>query len=208
MRHRPMRDRRGPGAARAGLTGLALVAALALGACQTPGNDQASVEGALDVASAPGAAEAVDINAAGEPVVEPNVAAGATAATPQAFAANAPRVHFAPVVGAPVEKVSALSQRLSTAAPQSNIRLEPSASGGAEHEIRGYFSALSENGSTTVIHVWDVFTPSGQRVHRIQGQERVPGASGDPWAAVPASVMQTIADRMLADYLAWRGRAA
>lgn len=180
---------------------------LLLAACQTSDDETGPVEDTLGLTAPSAAAEAVDVNAAGEPVVEPNVAAGETATAPQAFTANAARVHFAPIVGAPVAQVTALSQRLSAAAPQSNIRLAPSASG-VEHEIRGYFSALSGDGDTTVIHVWDVFTPSGQRVHRIQGQERIPGASGDPWAAVPASVMQTIADRMLADYLAWRGRSA
>lgn len=133
--------------------------------------------------------------------------ADAQAATPQAFAPNAARVHFAPIVGAPVDKVGALSARLATTGPANNVRIEPSVGAGINHEIRGYFSALSENGTTTVIHVWDVFTPAGERVHRIQGQARVAGASANPWSSVPPSTMEQIADTVLNEYVAWRGQA-
>ncbi len=114
-------------------------------------------------------------------------------------------VYFAPVVGAPVNNVTALSRRLSSAAPLNGIKLESSASITINHEIRGYFSALSESGSITVIHVWDVFTPQGQRVHRIQGEEKIVGAASDPWAAVPAATMEKIADTVLSQYVSWRG---
>lgn len=184
-----------------------LVLTLAAAACTTPDDGSNTVENALSVESTPGAAVAVDPNAA-TTTGEALISGSETAAAPQAFAANAARVHFAPIVGAPVDRVAALSRRLSASGALNNISILPSASSGVDHEIRGYFSALSENGQTTVIHVWDVFTPSGQRVHRIQGQERVPGTNADPWQAVPASAMERIADTMLSDYNAWRGRAA
>lgn len=116
-------------------------------------------------------------------------------------------VYFAPVVGAPVTSVEALSERLSAAAPLKGIKLEPSASISINHEIRGYFSALSESGTITVIHVWDIFTPQGQRVHRIQGEEKIVGAASDPWAAVPPATMQKIADAVLNQYATWLGNA-
>ena len=170
----------------------ALLAILFLAGCTTADEGSSSaVESTLNV---PGAVTAID------PLAE--------SATPAAFAGNAARVHFAPIVGAPMAQVTVLSQRLSAAGPQANVRLLPANTRGIDHEIRGYFSALSENGQTTVIHVWDVFTPGGQRVHRIQAQERVPGAAGDPWAAVPNSVMQQIADRVLTEYVTWRGTGA
>jgi hypothetical protein len=117
------------------------------------------------------------------------------------------RVHFAPIVGAPVDKVEALSKRLVAAGSAQGVRLvSQDAAGNAAgytHEIKGYFSAFSENGSTTVIHVWDVITPSGQRVHRIQGQETVPGVTPDPWASVTPATMEAIADKVIAAYAAW-----
>lgn len=113
------------------------------------------------------------------------------------------RVYFAPVVGVPVDKVEPLSKRLAPAGSALGVRLVPADAGAFTHEIKGYFSAFSENGNTTVIHVWDVITPSGQRVHRIQGQETVPGSSPDPWASVPPATMQAIADKVMAAYAAW-----
>ncbi|MEM1375912.1 MAG: hypothetical protein AAGG69_00845 [Pseudomonadota bacterium] len=130
--------------------------------------------------------------------VQNTVVANAPAATGTA------QVYFAPIVGAPVDKVTALSRRLSNASPQRGIALQPSRSATITHEIRGYFSALSEETSTTVIHVWDVFAPNGQRVHRIQAQESVPGTGDDPWTVVPSATMEQIADKVLAEYTAWR----
>lgn len=113
-------------------------------------------------------------------------------------------VYFAPIVGAPVSKVTALSKRLSAAAPLNSIKLQASSSTTIDHEIRGYFSAFSESGQTTVIHVWDVFTPQGQRVHRIQGQEKVAGTGTEPWSVVPPATMEQIADSVLRQYASWR----
>ncbi|MEL6920957.1 MAG: hypothetical protein AAFO77_08005, partial [Pseudomonadota bacterium] len=65
--------------------------------------------------------------------------------------------------------------------------------------------AISEDTSTTVIHVWDVFSPSGERVHRIQAQQSVPGTADDPWTLVPSTAMEQIADTVLREYARWRG---
>ena len=120
---------------------------------------------------------------------------------PPAGGAN---VFFAPIVGAPVAKVTALSRQLSATAPTIGIQLSPGRASNLTHEIRGYFSALSEGNSTTVIHVWDVFTPDGQRVHRIQAQQVVAGSAADPWTIVPDETMATIAQSVLDEYNRWR----
>lgn len=136
--------------------------------------------------------------------------AGEQAAPGAVAPSNAPtkvpeiaRVYFAPVVGVSIDKVEPLSKRLAPAGSASGIRLVPADAGGYTHEIKGYFSAFSENGTTTVVHVWDVITPSGQRVHRIQGQEKVPGASPDPWDSIQPATMEAIADKVIAAYAAW-----
>jgi hypothetical protein len=56
-----------------------------------------------------------------------------------------------------------------------------------------------------VFYVWDILDPSGARLHRIQGQEAFPGSAGDPWASVPANVMERIATRSIDEYANWRG---
>ncbi|MEO1702507.1 MAG: hypothetical protein AAFR71_10690 [Pseudomonadota bacterium] len=129
-----------------------------------------------------------------------------TTSTPAPAAATTgqPQVYFAPVVGAPVDKVTALSQRLSVKGPEQGIQLLPSRLPTVSHEVRGYFSAISANGNTIVTHVWDVFSPSGERIHRIQSQETVSGSAADPWSVVPTTTMELIADKVLGSYVAWR----
>ncbi|WP_158284728.1 hypothetical protein [Oricola cellulosilytica] len=114
------------------------------------------------------------------------------------------KVYFAPIVGAPVDKVSALSARLGPAGSANGVKLVASTDPDRTHEIKGYFSAFTEGDSTTVVHVWDVISPSGQRIHRIQGQEVVSGKAAEPWASVPDTTMQAIADKVITEYAAWR----
>ncbi|MEO0544041.1 MAG: hypothetical protein AAFY99_09525 [Pseudomonadota bacterium] len=131
-------------------------------------------------------------------------AAPTTQTTQVEPATGQPQVYFAPIVGAPVDKVTALSQRLSARSAQQGIQLIAARGPTTTHEIRGYFSAISTSNGTIVTHVWDVFTPAGVRVHRIQGQETVSGNASDTWSVVPATTMQTIADKVLSNYNAWR----
>ena len=82
------------------------------------------------------------------------------------------------------------------------IGLAGAGGAGATHILKGYFSAMPEGGSTTVIYVWDVLDPSGNRLHRIQGQAKAEG-KGEGWAAVPPAIMQAIADRTIDDFVQW-----
>ena len=62
------------------------------------------------------------------------------------------------------------------------------------HVLKGYFSTITEGKETTVIYVWDVYDPSGNRLHRINGQQKAPSNGGEGWSAVSPATMQTIAD--------------
>jgi hypothetical protein len=130
----------------------------------------------------------------------------AAPATPQAVAASSVRMRFAPIIGAPVEKVTPLSRRLSARAKEKSIAIVASTDQTATHVLKGYFSVLAEGSSSTVIYVFDVLDPSGNRMHRIQGQESVSGSDAtDSWAAVPATTMETIADKAMAGFTQWLG---
>ena len=115
------------------------------------------------------------------------------------------QIRFMPVIGAPVNAVTPLSRQLAIEARNRGLAILSASDPGGEHVLKGYFSADSFDGQTTVYYVWDILDPSGTRLTRIQGQESFPGGSGDPWASVPASVMEQIATRTLSDYIAWRG---
>ena len=98
------------------------------------------------------------------------------------------RIQFAPIVGSTVEAVTPLTQRLAERAHERGIGLAGKG-GDATHILKGYFSAISEGGATTVIYVWDVLDPSGNRLHRIQGQAKADGR-GEGWPAVPPATMK------------------
>ncbi len=130
--------------------------------------------------------------------------ATAAPAVQQAVATNTVRVRFAPIIGAPVDKVTPLSRRISARAKEKSITIVASNDQTATHVFKGYFSVLAEGSSSTIIYVFDVLDPSGNRMHRIQGQESVPGNNAtDAWAAVPATTMETIADKAMAEFAQW-----
>ncbi len=123
---------------------------------------------------------------------------------PQRSAALKPgKLHIAPIVGAPVNVVTPLTHRMNDDAKSKGIELAGNNDPSAAYVMKGYFSVLSEDNQTTVLYVWDVLDASGNRLHRIQGQEKVPGAAADSWSVVPASAMQTIADRTMQEYSTW-----
>jgi hypothetical protein len=115
------------------------------------------------------------------------------------------QIRFMPVIGAPVNAVTPLSRQLAVEARNRGLAILSASDPGGDHVLKGYFSADNFDGQTTVFYVWDILDSAGTRLTRIQGQEAFPGTSGDPWASVPANVMERIATRTLADYVAWRG---
>jgi hypothetical protein len=127
----------------------------------------------------------------------------------QSAALGAARLQFAPIIGAPVEKVTPLSRELTAASKARGLTIVPSADTSPSQILKGYFSLLNENGQVTVVYVFDVLDNSGNRLHRIQGQESTAASSPTAsWESVPDAVMVKIADATIASFIAWRGGAA
>ena len=166
---------------RTGLMATVLVAVLALTACN-------SADPTLGVTPADGAKQTA------LPSIQPT--------TPADAAKASARLYIAPIIGSTVAAVTPLSRRLSALAKANDLAIVADGDPAKTYVVKGYFSALPENGSTTIVFVWDVFDPAGVRQHRIQGQEIVPGTAGDPWSIVPPAVMEKIADRTIADFKA------
>ncbi|NMG40229.1 hypothetical protein GRZ55_13345 [Chelativorans sp. ZYF759] len=112
------------------------------------------------------------------------------------------RLGFDPVVGATGEATQPLSARLSSLAADNGIPLA-TPGGAATLSMKGYFSAISENGITTVIYVWDVVDGTGTRLHRIQGQKQATGGSSEGWSGVGADTMEAIADETMNQLVTW-----
>ncbi len=113
-------------------------------------------------------------------------------------------IRFLPIIGAPVQSVTPLSKQLGAEARAQGLTIRSSSDPNSQHILKGYFSAMTDNGKTTVVYVWDVLDGSGARLHRIQGQDSVSGTAADPWAAVPESTMTAIATRTIDEYMSWR----
>ncbi|MGV8938879.1 MAG: hypothetical protein ACOH2J_17305 [Allorhizobium sp.] len=124
------------------------------------------------------------------------------ATVPPAGGGNA--IRFLPIIGAPIQAVTPLSRQLGQEARARGLTIKGANDPASGHILKGYFSAFGDSGTVTVVYVWDVLDASGGRLHRIQGQEAVRSSAGDPWTAVPASVMQQIATKTIAEYLAWQ----
>lgn len=126
----------------------------------------------------------------------------APAVTDPAKVARA-RIQFAPIVGTSVEAATALSERLSLRARERGMRLTGSGDTTTTHVLKGYFTPLTEGKQTTVIFVWDVYDPAGNRVHRISGQQKTVSSGGEGWAGVTPDTMQLIADATIEQFAQW-----
>ena len=114
------------------------------------------------------------------------------------------RVNIAPIVGAPLEAVTSLSKSMNQRARETGLKLVAEGDTTATYVVKGYFSALAEESGTTVIYVWDVLDPSGNRLHRIQGRQTNPGFDeGDAWRAVTPGTMQAVGVSSIDQLNAW-----
>lgn len=188
---------------RSHVTTVSLLAALALAACT---NAKDVLEPSAITPPAPQGDAAVAVPAPTPPA--PAVSSPVTPAQSAAILSKT-RLQVAPIVGASVEAATPLTAELQTRARQRGITLAGSTDQTATHVLKGYFSTMSEGTDTTVIYVWDVYDPAGNRLHRINGQQKAPSVNGgEGWAAVSPATMQAIADQTIDQVAAWlTGRA-
>ena len=177
-----------------------LLAAIVLSACSST---QDVLEPSAIAASPPSPGTLQAENEVGAVSVQ-SASADASAALDPGIAART-RLRFDPIVGATVDVATPLTERLAQRARARGIRLAGNTDPSTTHVLKGYFSTLTEGGRTTVIYVWDVYDPSGNRLHRINGQQKAPAGGGEGWAAVPPATMQAIADSTIDQLASWLG---
>jgi len=174
-----------------------LAVLLAAAGCTSTGS-------ALNV-STPSSGNAMAATAPSAATANSGTTASAAAPSAAELAAIAPKTHiqFAPIIGATTEAVGPLSQRLAADAKADGISIIPANTQGATHILKGYFSAFTEGQKTTVVYVWDVLDPSGNRLHRIEGQEVTGSDKGTGWSSVSPALMEKIADDTMRQFTAW-----
>jgi hypothetical protein len=180
------------------LQALIMLAVLAVSACSFT---QEVLEPSA-IAPTPAADAALPAQGDAEAAETAEVAAVASVPLPSAVAART-HLRLDPIVGATVEVATPLTERLATSARARGMKLAGSADPAATHVLKGYFSTLSEGGETTVIYVWDVYDPAGNRLHRINGQQKAASSGGEGWGAVSPATMQAIADATVEQLAAW-----
>lgn len=211
---------------RSHLTTVSLLLALALSACTnakdvlepsaiTPPTTSAQTLPATPGPGTSGPATSGSTTAAAPapapPSSTPAAPAGSSPASPalSAAALSKTRLQVAPIVGASVEAATPLTAELQARARQRGITLAGSTDQTATHVLKGYFSTMSEGSDTTVIYVWDVYDPAGNRLHRINGQQKAPSIKGsEGWSAVAPATMQGIADQTIDQFATWLGGQA
>jgi hypothetical protein len=112
-------------------------------------------------------------------------------------------IRFLPIIGAPVAAVTPLSRELGNSARSSGLIIKGSSDQTAQHVLKGYLSAFADGKTITVVYVWDILDNAGSRLHRIQGQQTVPGKGSDAWSSVPPEVMAQIGSATIAEYMQW-----
>ena len=123
---------------------------------------------------------------------------------PQNLAAvTSARIQFAPIVGTSVEAATALSERLSSRAREKGMSLTGASDTSTTLVLKGYFTPLTENKQTTIIYVWDVYDPAGNRIHRISGQEKAPASGAEGWQSVTPETMRSIAEATIDQLATW-----
>ncbi|MEI8702492.1 hypothetical protein [Mesorhizobium sp. ISC15] len=197
---------------RSHVTTVSLLAALALAAC-TNAKDvlepSAIAPQSTQAVPAAGTAAAPQPSATAQPSAPAQPATTTVPPAKSAAVIARTRLQVAPIVGASVEAATPLTAELQTRAKQRGITLAGSAGQTPTHVLKGYFSTMSEGKDTTVIYVWDVYDPAGNRLHRINGQQKAPSVNGgDGWAAVAPETMQAIADQTIDQFATWLGSQA
>ena len=112
------------------------------------------------------------------------------------------------MIGPPDAVSRQLSADVAKAIEDQRIAVGSGPSDAPNYTLRGYVLAAREKSTTKVTYIWDVTDGTGNRIHRITGEELVAGESRDPWAVVTPQVVQMIATKVAAALGTWATRGS
>ena len=117
------------------------------------------------------------------------------------------KLYFDPIVGATVEAATPLAERIAVRAKARGLALAGSTDPSITYIVKGYFSTMAEGRQTIVLYVWDIYDRNGNRLHRINGQQKAGTGKNEGWSAVSAANMQSIADDTIDQLAVWLASA-
>jgi len=113
-------------------------------------------------------------------------------------------VTFAPIIGPPANVSKELNQQLVAAAKQKSIPVVTEKGRPSTYTVQGYLAQSNEGRAEKFSYILDVTDKSGNRVHRILGEEAVPAKAGaKPWASINQAALQKIAAKTTTNLAAW-----
>jgi hypothetical protein len=105
------------------------------------------------------------------------------------------KIAIAPIIGTTPEVAQQLTDALVVAGKERKLTLLTDG-GKANYTLRGYLVASSEKQGAKISYIWDVTDAQGSRVTRVSGDEVVSTRAGsDPWTAVDAAAIRSIAGK-------------
>lgn len=121
-----------------------------------------------------------------------------------ATSSNVPSIAFAPIIGPPAAIGKYLNGQLVAAVQQKKITVVADIDKTATYTVQGFLAQSNEAKSEKFSYIWDVRDKSGNRVHRILGEEAVPAKTGaKPWSSINNAALQKIAAKTAEDLAVW-----
>jgi hypothetical protein len=120
------------------------------------------------------------------------------------------KIAIAPIIGTTPEIAAQMTDALVVAGKDRKLTLLPSG-GKANYTLRGYLVASSETQGAKISYIWDLTDAQGSRVARVSGDEIIAKRAGsDPWSAVDAAAIRSIAGKTTSQLAASlpRGRSS
>lgn len=114
-----------------------------------------------------------------------------------------PPVSFAPILGPPANVGNELTQQLVASAKKKKIPVVENAQP-ATYKVQSYLAQSNEKQTEKFTYIVDVTDTTGNRVHRITGEEIIPAKRGaQPWSSINKSAIQRIATTTTTNLAAW-----
>jgi len=114
------------------------------------------------------------------------------------------KVAISSMVGPPDPVAKQLLQEFTAAFEQQRVAVLQKKDGGADFQLRPYILASKEKQGTKISYVMDVSDPSGKKLTRFSGEQRVPpGSTADPWTAITPDVAKALADKAASSFANW-----
>jgi hypothetical protein len=126
--------------------------------------------------------------------------------TPPKAVAEAPvaKVAITSMVGPPDPVAKQLLEGFTAAFEQQRVAVLQKKDSGADFVLRPYILASKEKQGTKISYVMDVSDPSGKKLNRFSGEQRVPpGPTADPWTSITPDVAKALAEKAAGSFAAW-----